>query len=115
VDEIESFAVGFTRGEGKCRNYLGDFDTAHSYFPTGPNDPRPEAIKKRVRSIQGCRQVCIEDENCTAFHFYLLDPGHYNNCWIWTEPDYTPNGSHKAYCYVKDKDYVLSEDDLSQT
>lgn len=47
-----------------------------------------------------------------AFHFYLLDPGHYNNCWIWTKPGYSGNGSHKAYCYVKDKEFVFPEDDL---
>jgi len=33
----------------------------------------------------------------------MLDPGHYNNCWIWTEKGYTANGSTKAYCFVKNK------------
>lgn len=35
---------------------------------------------------------------------YLLDPGAYNNCWIWTEPFYVANGSDKAYCYTKKPD-----------
>lgn len=51
VDENDANAVGFTRGDGKCRDYLGDFNTEDSYFPTGPNDPRPAGVKKRVRSI----------------------------------------------------------------
>jgi len=36
----------------------------------------------------------------------LLDPGHYNNCWIWTKPGYSPNGSNKAYCFVRNKNVV---------
>jgi hypothetical protein len=32
----------------------------------------------------------------------LLDPVRtYDNCWIWTGENYIPNGSDKAYCYVK--------------
>lgn len=112
VGDDEKEAIGFTREDGKCRDTMGDFETEHSYFPTGNNDPRPKDQQKRVRSIEGCRQVCIEDENCTAFHFYLLDPGHYNNCWIWTTSGYSGNGSHKAYCFIKDKDFVLTEADL---
>lgn len=34
----------FTRGNGKCRDADGEFDTAHSYFPTGPNDRRPKNL-----------------------------------------------------------------------
>lgn len=91
----------FVRGNGKCRNANGDFDTAHSYFPTGPNDKRPQHMQRRVRDIQACKEVCLNDRKCTAFHFYLLDPGHYNNCWIWTATGYVANGSTKAYCFVK--------------
>ena len=58
--------------------------------------------------------MCANDPNCTAFHFYLLDPGHYNNCWIWTASGYFPNGSHRAYCYVKDADFVPDEADLEE-
>lgn len=103
----------FTRGNGKCRDSNGQFDTNHSYFPTGPNDRRPKNVQKRVRDINACKNVCINDPRCTAFHFYMLDPGHYNNCWIWTEPGYTANGSSKAYCFVKNKDAApvpISED-----
>lgn len=31
----------FARGNGKCRQADGSFDTNHSYFPTGPKDKRP--------------------------------------------------------------------------
>lgn len=59
----------------------------------------------------------MNDRRCTAFHFYMLDPGHYNNCWIWTEAGYTPNGSTKAYCFVKNKNVSpvpISEDPFDQ-
>jgi len=48
----------------------------------------------------------MSDPRCTAFHFYILDPGHYNNCWIWTNKGYTPSGSKNAYCFVKNKNAV---------
>lgn len=44
----------FTRGNGKCRDARGNFDTSHSYFPTGPTDPRDDSVKHRVRDIKGC-------------------------------------------------------------
>jgi len=47
----------------------------------------------------------------------MLDPGHYNNCWIWTEVGYSPNGSTKAYCFVKNKNassVPISEDPFDQ-
>jgi len=98
--------AGFKRGNGKCRNYLGDFNSEDSYFPTGPNDKRPhDHRRKRVQDIKACMTVCAYDPECTAFHFYLLDPGAYNNCWIWTASGYSPDGSDKAYCYTKEQDF----------
>ena len=32
----------FVKGNGKCRKADGTFDTKDSYFPSGPNDKRPE-------------------------------------------------------------------------
>jgi len=39
----------------------------------------------------------------------LLDPGAPNNCWIWTKDYYVPEGSDKAYCWVK-KDLKIVEE-----
>ena len=64
-----------------------------------------------MRNIKGCKKICANDIRCTAFHFYLLDPGAYNNCWIWTANDYIPNGSDRAYCYVKEKNFLLEASD----
>ena len=97
------------QGHGKCRLADDTFNHDDSYFPTGPNDKRPSHQRKRVRDIKACKRVCDKDASCTAFHFYLLDPGAYNNCWIWTVEGYTPNGSDKAYCYLKQEEEILNQ------
>lgn len=101
----------FKKGKGKCRLADGTFGHNDSYFPTGPNDKRPKKYQRRVRDIRSCKKVCARDPNCRAFHYYLLDPGAFNNCWIWTEVGYGPNGSDKAYCYLK-KDGLKDEEDV---
>lgn len=67
-----------------------------------------------MRNIKDCKKICANDVNCTAFHFYLLDPGAFNNCWIWIESGYTPNGSDKAYCYTKNENFQLNESDQEE-
>lgn len=57
----------------------------------------------RVTNIRRCQKACEADPKCTAFHYYLLDPGAPTNCWLWTTDGYSGNGSEKAYCFVKDK------------
>jgi len=51
--------------------------------------------------MKQCKNVCKADPECRAFHFYLLDPKGYTNCWIWTKDGYSGNGSEKAFCFVK--------------
>jgi len=90
------------------------FGGKDSYFPTGPNDKRPGNQQKTARTVKQCERVCSTDPKCTAFHFYLLDPGAPNNCWIWTKDYYIPNGSDKAYCFVK-KDLAVTEEWIEDT
>jgi hypothetical protein len=52
------------------------------------------------------------DPKCTAFHFYLLDPGAKDNCWIWTQEGYSGNGKERAFCWVKENmDHVVTDDE----
>jgi len=48
-------------------------------------------------------------KNCSAFHFYLLDPGAPNNCWAWTKDYYIADGSDKAYCFVKQDPNIVED------
>lgn len=105
-DNMNFIFDGYDKGNGKCRLPDGSFGSSDSYYPTGPNDPDIYRTKK-VRDIKHCKEVCDKDSDCVAFHFYLLDPGAYNNCWIWTVDGYLANGSDKAYCHVKRDDFVL--------
>lgn len=91
----------YTRGKGKCRLPNRKRNKDDSYYPSGPGDKRPIEQHRIVRNVEQCENVCSTDPKCTAFHFYLLDPGSFNNCWIWTAEDYRANGSDKAFCYIK--------------
>lgn len=61
--------------------------------------------------MKKCKKACNKDENCKAFHFYLLDPEGLTNCWIWTVDGYEANGSEKAYCFVKTAKTIEESED----
>lgn len=58
---------------------------------------------RSVSNEYGCYQLCEDDTLCTAFHFYTLDPGAFDNCNIWTASGYTGNDSRSSICYTKDR------------
>jgi len=91
---------GFVKGEGKCRKPDGNFEDGDSYWAGGPNDPNNNMAD--IYSMKKCMKACKNDANCYAFHWYLLDPSGWTNCWIWITPEYAANGSEKAYCFVRD-------------
>lgn len=80
--------------QGKCRkadkvtynqaDYYNAINTRHS-----------------VATEAGCHALCESDVRCTAFHYYLLDPGALDNCYIWTASGYAGNDSRSSKCYTK--------------
>lgn len=99
---------GFIKGEGKCRLPDGTFGEGDSYWAGGPDDPNSK--NRDIYSMKKCKKACKNDGNCMAFHWYLLDPSGYTNCWIWTSIEYVANGSEKAYCFVRELENDTDDD-----
>lgn len=67
---------------------------------------------QNINSQDKCKRRCAKDPDCYSFHYYLLDPWGITNCWIWNKDVYGPNGSEKAFCFVKDGGLI--EDDVPE-
>lgn len=61
--------------------------------------------------MKQCKNACNTNPDCKAFHYYLLDPRGYTNCWLWTQEGYAGNGSEKAFCFIKTHDAQNAEGD----
>lgn len=85
--------TNYRRSPGKCRLASGKFRLEDVYQAGGPKDPVSK--KKSVKTMSQCMQVCQKDANCDAFHFWLLDPGAKDNCWIWSGDYVKGNGQGK--------------------
>ena len=96
MDHVQEF-TNFKRTNGKCRRADLSYDMKHVYEGGGPKD----IYQKHVTNGVQCKRTCALDPKCTAFHFYLLDPGAKDNCWIWTHEGYSGNDREKAFCWVK--------------
>lgn len=89
----------------------GNFNDGDSFWAGGPDDPI-DTNKQNADSMEKCKRRCNKDPQCYSFHYYLLDPWGVTNCWIWTEDSYQPNGSEKAYCFVKTGDTSAEPEEL---
>lgn len=93
--EEGKYYTGYTKKQGKCRQ--ADKVTYNT-------DDHYNAINtsRQISTEAGCYQLCEDDPMCTAFHYYILDPGALDNCNIWTATGYTGNDSRSSICYTKD-------------
>jgi len=60
-----------------------------------------------------CHQICLQDEECTAFSYNLLIPGTKENCIFFTKAPgtgFTGDGNTNDVCFSKEQSLAKAND-----